>query len=100
FILAFSLWFRPPKWAAAARSIIFYPAILSGVIISITWSRLLALDGPVNGVAGSITGSPVDVLWLADLKLTFWVLVFVEIWRAAGVSMVLYLAGMGRISSE
>src|SRR5579862_4181523 len=100
FFLGFALWYRAPRWAGYARTFILYPATLSGVIVAIAWAHLFAFDGLINGLIGALTRSTPTILWLANVKWTFWVVVWVEIWWQVGVSVVLYLAAMGGISRD
>ena len=100
FFLAFALWHRAPRWASPARTLILYPATLSGVIVAIAWAHLFAFQGLVSALIGEITRSTPQLLWLANVKWTFWVVVWVEIWWQVGVSVVLYLAGMGGVSRD
>lgn len=100
FLLAFALWYKPPRLAGFLRSVIFYPSILSSVIISLAWFKMYAMDGLVNGILTGILGQPVEVMWLGNLKLCLLAVMWVDIWKNTGWTMVLYLAGMSAVSRE
>jgi ABC-type sugar transport system permease subunit len=100
FALAFALWYRSPRWAGPVRAFLFYPSVLSTAILALAWSKIYALDGPLNGVLSAISGQAVDTLWLADTQVTFWAVMWTDVWRSAGWYMVLFLAGMSNIPRD
>jgi ABC-type sugar transport system permease subunit len=98
FVLAFALWHLQPRLSGAMRALIFLPTVLSMVVVGAAWSHMLAYDGPVNGVLGTIGVSPVG--WLSDPEIVKYVIVWVASWQWAGWTMVLLLAGMLGIPRE
>jgi ABC-type sugar transport system permease subunit len=100
FLLAFALWYEPPPGAGFLRSLIFYPSVLSSVILALAWFRLYAFDGLINDVLVGVLGQPTRILWLSNVNLALWSVMWVDVWRSTGWTMVLYLAGMSGISKE
>lgn len=74
------------------RMVLFYPHVLSALVVGFLWSAILGTTGAVNGLITSRGG---DVLpFLADPQWALAVLVCVVVWAAFGVNVVLYLAGL------
>ncbi|WP_433131392.1 carbohydrate ABC transporter permease [Micromonospora sp. CA-240977] len=77
------------------RSVYFFPAVLSPVIVGAIFNLLLAFDGPLNAVLGSFGISPVD--WLGDPDLAMFMVVGVHIWATFGMALVVFLAGFATL---
>jgi raffinose/stachyose/melibiose transport system permease protein len=92
---------KPFHGRGFTRVIIYLPAIISPLIMGYIWYFLLQ---PGRGFLyhafiqlGSIfpLGS-----WMSDYPTTMAVLIFVNVWQYAGMTMIIYLAGLQNISSE
>ncbi|WP_233599764.1 carbohydrate ABC transporter permease [Micromonospora sp. M71_S20] len=77
------------------RSVSFFPAVLSPVIVGAIFNLLLAFDGPLNAVLGSVGVSPVD--WLGDPDLAMFMVVGVHLWTTSGMALVVFLAGFATL---
>ena len=77
------------------RSVYFFPAVLSPVIIGAIFNLLLAADGPLNKVLGAVGLDPVD--WLGDPDLAIFTVVAVHIWATFGMSLVVFLSGFATL---
>ncbi|KPC70843.1 sugar ABC transporter permease, partial [Thermoactinomyces vulgaris] len=65
------------------RSVYFFPAVLSPVIIGAIFNLLLAFDGPANALLGAVGLGPVD--WLGDPDIAMYAVVGVHIWATFGM---------------
>jgi multiple sugar transport system permease protein len=74
------------------RSVYFFPAVLSPVIIGAIFNLLLAFDGPLNTVLAAVGIPPVD--WLGDPAIAMFSVVGVHIWATFGMALVVFLAGL------
>ncbi|MEJ3654361.1 sugar ABC transporter permease [Actinomycetes bacterium KLBMP 9759] len=83
----------------ALRSVFFTPMVLSSVVVSVIWTRLLASDGLVNQVLGwfGVTDPPG---WLSDPNLALYSLSSVICWQMLGFCVVVYLAGLQGVPQE
>ncbi|WP_232664880.1 carbohydrate ABC transporter permease [Pseudonocardia sp. TRM90224] len=83
----------------ALRSVFFTPMVLSSVVVSVIWTRLLASDGLVNQVLGwfGVTEPPG---WLSDPNLALYSLSSVICWQMLGFCVVVYLAGLQGVPQE
>jgi multiple sugar transport system permease protein len=77
------------------RSVYFFPAVLSPVIIGAIFNLLLAADGPLNSVLGVIGLDPVD--WLGEPNLAIFTVVGVHVWATFGMSLVVFLSGFATL---
>nr|WP_199034828.1 sugar ABC transporter permease [Glycomyces salinus] len=79
------------------RSVYFFPAVLSPVIVGAIFNLLLAYDGTVNTVLGAIGLGPVD--WLGDPDVAMFAVVGVHVWATFGMALVVFLAGFSTLDS-
>ncbi|GAA1802450.1 sugar ABC transporter permease [Luedemannella flava] len=77
------------------RSVYFFPAVLSPVIVGSIFNLLLAFDGPLNRVLGAVGIAPVD--WLGDSKVAIFTVVGVHVWATFGMALVVFLAGFATL---
>jgi multiple sugar transport system permease protein len=77
------------------RSVYFFPAVLSPVIVGSIFNLLLSFDGPLNGLLGLIGLGPVD--WLGDSKVAMFTVVGVHIWATFGMALVVFLSGFATL---
>jgi len=79
------------------RSVYFFPAVLSPVIVGAIFNLLLAYDGPLNAVLGGAGVAPVD--WLGDPDVAIFAVVGVHIWATFGMALVVFLAGFATLDA-
>ncbi|GAA2274319.1 sugar ABC transporter permease [Glycomyces scopariae] len=80
------------------RSVYFFPAVLSPVIIGAIFNLLLSFDGPVNALLGAVGIGPVD--WLGDPGIAMFAVVGVHIWATFGMALVVFLAGFATLDAS
>jgi len=79
------------------RSVYFFPAVLSPVIVGAIFNLLLAYDGPLNAVLGGAGLGPVD--WLGDPHVAVLAVAGVHIWATFGMALVVFLAGFATLDA-
>ena len=79
------------------RSVYFFPAVLSPVIVGAIFNLLLAFDGPLNAVLGRLGIGPVD--WLGNPHVAIFAVVGVHVWATFGMALVVFLAGFATLDS-
>ncbi|MGC4878714.1 carbohydrate ABC transporter permease [Micromonospora sp. DT43] len=79
------------------RSVYFFPAVLSPVIVGAIFNLLLSFDGPVNSILGAVGIGPVD--WLGDPDVAMFAVVGVHVWATFGMALVVFLAGFATLDS-
>jgi multiple sugar transport system permease protein len=81
------------------RTVLYLPAVLSGVAISVLWLSLLNPDfGAVNTVLRSI-GISNPPGWLDDPSWALWAAVLVALW-GVGANAIIYLAGLQNVPAQ
>lgn len=83
----------------ALRSVFFTPMILSSVVISVIWTRILADDGPLNQGLRAI-GFADPPGWLSDPDLALYSIASILCWQLLGFCVVVYLAGLQGVPLE
>ncbi|MFC8300806.1 carbohydrate ABC transporter permease [Micromonospora orduensis] len=79
------------------RSVYFFPAVLSPVIVGAIFNLLLAFDGPLNAILGAVGVGPID--WLGDPGIAMFMVVGVHIWATFGMALVVFLAGFATLDA-
>lgn len=82
------------------RTLFFVPALLPAVIIAFLWQYILTPAGPLNELLRGIGLGALAGNWLGDQDLALASVIGVIIWQNAGLSMVIYLAGLQGIPAE
>ncbi|WP_226874819.1 carbohydrate ABC transporter permease [Microbispora sitophila] len=80
------------------RSVYFFPAVLSPVIVGAIFNLMLGFDGPLNAALGAIGVGPVD--WLGDPGISMFTVVGVHIWATFGMALVVFLAGFSTLDAS
>ncbi|MEV6447525.1 sugar ABC transporter permease [Amycolatopsis sp. NPDC051716] len=83
----------------ALRSVFFTPVILSSVVVSIVWSRLLDDRGPLNSLLRGL-GVSHPPGWLSDPDMALYSVASIVCWQMLGFCVVVYLAGLQGIPPE
>ncbi|MGK7379343.1 carbohydrate ABC transporter permease [Planococcus sp. 1R117A] len=84
--------------ANAARTLLFMPYLIGGLILGYIW-QFVFLD--VFTFFGEITGfDQVFFNWLVDPEFALYSLVFVFTWQMAGYIMIIYIAGIQAIPND
>jgi multiple sugar transport system permease protein len=83
----------------ALRSVFFTPVVLSSVVVSIIWTRLLADDGLINQTLRGV-GVSHPPGWLSDPSYALYSLGVILSWQMLGFCVVVYLAGLQGIPQE
>ena len=84
---------------ALLRSVFFVPVVLSSVVVSIIWSRLLDTEGPITqGLAALGVQNPPG--WLSDPDYALYSLGWIVSWQMLGICVVIYLAGLQSVPAH
>jgi multiple sugar transport system permease protein/raffinose/stachyose/melibiose transport system permease protein len=86
---------RRTRVTAIIRALLFYPQILSALIIGFLWSSILGSGGIINTYLTEHKHS--EVPFLSEPPWALWTLVGVLVWSTFGLNVVLYLAGLQTI---
>lgn len=88
------------RTAGLLRVLLFAPVVMTPIVTGYLWRLLLGPDGPINGLFDSLHLTALSNDWLGDPKLALWSVAAVTVWQFAGMSMVVFLAGLQAIPPE
>jgi multiple sugar transport system permease protein len=98
--LGVALLLDKPGWLYnALRSVFFTPVVLSSVVVSVIWSRLLDSEGPVNQALRAI-GVANPPGWLSDPSYALYSVASIISWQMLGFCVVVYLAGLQGVPTD
>jgi ABC-type sugar transport system permease subunit len=98
--LALILYFGRFKYGNLIRAIIFFPGVISAIIIGLVFRKFLELSGPVNVLLNSMGLSALALPWLATKSLTIWIVSIVTTWQWVGYNMVIFYAGLQNVENS
>jgi ABC-type sugar transport system permease subunit len=90
---------RPGRFAALIRAAVFSAYVVSWVSVGLLWLWLLDADSGAINAALAALGLP-GPRWLSDPDVAPYAIAGVTIWKIAGYSMVLFLAGLQSVPPE
>jgi len=92
--LAVVIFYGNFKYSTVIRTVIFFPAVLAPVTVSLVWKKLFESDGLINQILR------IDFAWLSNVKIAIFVLIFVSIWQWFGYNLVIFFAGLQSLDGE
>jgi raffinose/stachyose/melibiose transport system permease protein len=95
-VFIFLAGFRGAAWL---RGIIFFPSVLSAIVVGIVWRNVVFLQrGLIDQVTGAL-GLP-GFYPLADIHLAFYMIVLVAVWQNVGFNLVIFYAGLQSLDAR
>lgn len=88
------------KTKNALRAIYFMPMMLATILLGIMFSEIFRPDGLINNFLQAIGLGVFSQSWIEDTKLAIWSCSAVEIWRASGFAMAVFIAALQMIPNE
>ncbi|MQA80308.1 MAG: ABC transporter permease subunit [Streptosporangiales bacterium] len=82
------------------RTLFFAPALLPPVVIGLLWQYILTPAGPFNDLLRGVGLGSLTQNWLGDSDLALGSVIAVIVWQNAGLTMVIYLAGLQNVPAE
>ncbi|GAA4564053.1 carbohydrate ABC transporter permease [Planotetraspora kaengkrachanensis] len=83
----------------ALRTVFFTPMVLSSVVVSVVWTRMLDDEGLVNQTLRAL-GVEQPPGWLSDPRLALYSIAIILSWQMLGFCVVVYLAGLQGVPNE
>lgn len=98
YLLCFLLAWLVNEFRTAARvalTFCFYAPSLTGASVYFIWKFLFSGDsyGFLNGILLSVGLITEPVQWLTDPNISFWILIFVQLWMSLGTGFLAFVAG-------
>ena len=99
FVLAVFIFEAQFRGAAWLRGIIFFPSVLSAVVIGIVWRNVVFLrEGLIDTIVTTL-GLPA-FFPLGDPDLVFFAIIVVGIWQTTGFNLIIFYAGLQSLENE
>ncbi len=98
-LLAYLLFLRG-RSSALFQSLVFFPAVLSPVIVGALWRLLLAPGGPAEALLHSLGLLEGPLTVLGNSSVALWILIGVDAWNWMGLPILIFVAGLRQIPQE
>ena len=92
FIFAVVIQYGNFRFNNTIRAILFFPAAISPVIITLIMRRFFIYDGLINQIIATFGGTAVQ--WLNNIHFVIWIIAGINIWQWWGFNLLLYYAGL------
>jgi ABC-type sugar transport system permease subunit len=83
----------------ALRTLIFLPQVMSTVVVGVTWSWIMAFDGPLNRFLKSIGLTVLTRDWFGSFTWALPTIGIIGAWALTGLCVALFIAGIQQIPS-
>lgn len=90
---------KPLKTRGFLRTVFFFPAVLSAVIIGIMFTSLFQMDSVVDQLL-QFFGIHLGINWLGQGNTAMAVVMMTDIWQWTGLTMIIFLAGLQGIPAD
>ena len=103
FVIGFGLallLYRPIRGQAFFYVAFILPMLTVPIVIAYTGEMLLYQKGPINDVLSFLTGSDVNIIWLANARMALTTVMILEIWNWVPFSFIIMLAGLASLPRE
>lgn len=82
------------------KVLLFLPYALSAVSVGVVWTYMYRDSGAINVVLRALKLDMLTHIWLQEVPINTFSLLFAFTWRMVGVNMVLFLVGLQNIPQE
>ena len=98
-VLAIFVFMGEFRGAAWLRGIIFFPSVLSAVVVGIVWRNVIFLREGLIDVITSTFSLP-GFFPLGDPDIAFYAITTVAIWQGIGFNLIIFYAGLQSLNQE
>ncbi len=98
--LAIVIFYGNFKYDNLIRAIIFFPGVVSAIVIGLVFRKFLAIDGAINQILKGIGLSNLAQAWLSNTSLNIWIVSLVLVWQWAGYNLIIFYAGLQSIDNS
>ncbi|MFG2925788.1 carbohydrate ABC transporter permease [Streptomyces sp. NPDC048305] len=89
---------RTNRFNTFGRVVMFYPHVLSALVVGFLWQAILGPQGVVNTMLEKVGTDALP--FLSDPDWALWSMIVVIVWSLFGVQLILYLAGLQTVSPD
>jgi ABC-type sugar transport system permease subunit len=88
------------KYHNLIRALIFFPGVVSAIVIGLVFRKFLAIDGAINQFLTGIGLEGLAQAWLSNTSLNIWIVSLVLVWQWAGYNLIIFYAGLQSIDNS
>ncbi|TXS05217.1 MULTISPECIES: carbohydrate ABC transporter permease [Streptomyces] len=89
---------RTDRFNTFGRVVMFYPHVLSALVVGFLWQAILGPQGVVNTMLEKVGTDSLP--FLSDPDWALWSMILVIVWSLFGVQLILYLAGLQAVPED
>ncbi|MFI8946551.1 carbohydrate ABC transporter permease [Streptomyces sp. NPDC053750] len=89
---------RTNRFNTFGRVVMFYPHVLSALVVGFLWQAILGPQGVVNTMLEKVGTDSLP--FLSDPDWALWSMILVIVWSLFGVQLILYLAGLQAVPAD
>jgi len=97
--LAIVIFYGNFRYDSLIRAIIFFPGVVSAIVIGLVFRKFLAIDGAINQILNRVGLSGISQAWLSNSNLNIWIVSLVLVWQWAGYNLIIFYAGLQSIDN-
>ena len=98
--LSLIIFFGKFKYGNLIRGLIFFPGVISAIVIGLVFRKFLAIDGAINQFLEVIGLSEMTQAWLSNGSINIWIVSFVLVWQWTGYNLVIFYAGLQSVDQN
>ena len=98
--LSLVIYFGKFKFGNLIRALIFFPGVISAIVIGFVFRKFLAIDGAINQFLEIIGLSGIEQAWLSNQSINIWIVSFVLVWQWTGYNLVIFYAGLQSVDQN
>lgn len=99
-MLSLIFYFNSFRAGDLMRGIIFFPGMVSAVVVGLVFRIFLSMDGTVNLFLNLVGMGKWVQPWLTIQGLTIWIASFITVWQWVGYNLVIFYAGLQSIEVD
>ena len=100
FLAAIFLFYADLRSSIVWKAILFFPCLLSAVVVGIVFRRIFLQNGLFNLMIRLFFSNYQGFSWLGNLVTPIYVVIFVSVWKWFGYNMVIYYAGLQSLDEQ
>jgi ABC-type sugar transport system permease subunit len=98
--LSLVIYFGKFKFGNLIRALIFFPGVISAIVIGLVFRKFLAIDGAINQFLEIVGLSGIEQAWLSNQSINIWIVSFVLVWQWTGYNLVIFYAGLQSVDQN
>jgi ABC-type sugar transport system permease subunit len=99
-LLSIVIFYGQFKYHNLIRALIFFPGVVSAIVIGLVFRKFLAIDGAINQILTGIGLESLVQAWLSNTSLNIWIVSLVLVWQWTGYNLIIFYAGLQSIDDS